>query len=50
MVMVMNDSMGWKKQETLNPKPKDYMDRDFTKKVRPKVGILAFAKLMIFFF
>ncbi len=41
-MMVMNDSMRWKKQETLNPKPKDYMDQDFTKKVEPKIqqGIL----------
>jgi hypothetical protein len=46
-VTMMNDSMGWKKQETLNLKPKYYMDWDSTKKVKPKVGILAFTKLII---
>jgi len=34
-------------KETRNLKPKDYMDRDSTKKVGPKAGILAFTKLII---
>jgi hypothetical protein len=46
-MMVMNDSIGQNKQDTLNPKPKDYLDWDFTKKGGVKGEYLGFAKLIV---